>query len=201
VKFLFKLRQSVNVRKLLEQLEKCNYDLWQDAGDGWLEYETQLQLMGWSRSRRVIVLRRPASQKSRQESGGNLLAAAKTTAQDELLFPEVMASEQIPEYDWAALVTNLDSSMAAVAQLYRDRGDCENISDELKNLWGWGGFTTRDIKRSGIMARMAALTYNWWNIFCRLAEPDKHMEAKLPVRCFSKSSADSAIEEEKDCCA
>ena len=28
------------------------------------------------------------------------------------------------------------------------------------------------------MAGIIALVYNWWNIFCRLAEPEKHMEAK-----------------------
>ncbi len=27
------------------------------------------------------------------------------------------------------------------------------------------------------MARIIALIYNWWNIFVRLAEPDKHLEA------------------------
>ena len=27
------------------------------------------------------------------------------------------------------------------------------------------------------MARFIALTYNWWNLFVRLAEPDKHLEA------------------------
>ena len=27
------------------------------------------------------------------------------------------------------------------------------------------------------MARMVALVYNWWNIFVRLAGPDKHLEA------------------------
>jgi hypothetical protein len=31
--------------------------------------------------------------------------------------------------------------------LYRDRGDAENVFDELKNQWGWGGFTTQDLKR------------------------------------------------------
>ena len=178
MKFLFKLKQSVNVKKLLEQLERGSYDLWLDAGDGWQGYETQLQLTSWSRPRRVIVLRRPASLKTKQESGGKLLTATKTAVQEELLFPEVIPSGQIPEYDWAVLVTNLDSSMAAVAQLYRDRGDCENIFDELKNRRGWGGFTTQDIKRYSIMARMVARTYNWSNIFCRLAEPDKHMEVK-----------------------
>ena len=27
------------------------------------------------------------------------------------------------------------------------------------------------------MARIIALIYNWWNLFVRLAEPDKHLEA------------------------
>ena len=50
-------------------------------------------------------------------------------------------------------------------------------TSEIK-LQGWGGFTTKDLKRSSMMARMTALVYNWWNIFCRLADPEKHMEAK-----------------------
>ncbi len=64
-----------------------------------------------------------------------------------------------------------------MAQLYRDRADCENAFDELKNQWGWGGFTTQDLARCRLTARMVALVYNWWNIFVRLAEPDKHLEA------------------------
>ena len=176
-KFLFKLRQSANVKKLLEQLEKDNY-AWLDAGDGWQGHEAKLQLMGWSCSRRVIVLRRPKAKKNKPETGKALLTTNEKVIQEELLFPEVIAPEEAPEYDWAVLVTNLDYPIVATAQLYRDRGDCENIFDELKNQWGWGGFTTQDIKRSSLMARMIALTYNWWNIFCRLAEPDKHMEAQ-----------------------
>ena len=49
--------------------------------------------------------------------------------------------------------------------------------DELKNQWGWGGFTTHDLARCRLAARMVALVYNWWNIFVRLAAPDKHLEA------------------------
>ena len=47
----------------------------------------------------------------------------------------------------------------------------------MKNHWGWGGFTTRDLKRCRLMARTTALIYNWWSLFVRLAEPDKHTEA------------------------
>ena len=39
-----------------------------------------------------------------------------------------------------------DSEILTLGQLYRDRGDCENAFDELKNQWGWGGFTTHDLE-------------------------------------------------------
>ncbi|HRG63836.1 MAG TPA: hypothetical protein PLP75_12570 [Burkholderiales bacterium] len=47
----------------------------------------------------------------------------------------------------------------------------------MKNQWGWGGFTTQDLHRCRLMARITALIYNWWNIFVRLAQPEKHLEA------------------------
>jgi hypothetical protein len=74
-------------------------------------------------------------------------------------------------------VTSLPHEILSVAQLYRDRADAENPFDELKNHWGWGGFTTRDIKRCRFMARITALTYNWWSLFVRLADPTRHTEA------------------------
>ena len=64
-----------------------------------------------------------------------------------------------------------------IAQHYRDRADCENVFDELKNQWGWGGFTTKDIARCQILARSVGLVYNWWSLFVRLAQPNKHLEA------------------------
>ena len=42
---------------------------------------------------------------------------------------------------------------------------------------GWGGFTTRDLKRCQHMARLIALIYNWWSLFVLLADPDHHREA------------------------
>jgi len=42
-------------------------------------------------------------------------------------------------WEYAALVTSLNSEIVTLGQLYRDRGDCENTFDELKNQWGWGG--------------------------------------------------------------
>ncbi|MBV8093702.1 MAG: hypothetical protein JO110_10785, partial [Acetobacteraceae bacterium] len=55
--------------------------------------------------------------------------------------------------------------------------DCENTFDELKNHWGWGGFTTQDLKRCRLLARSVALIYNWWSLFVRLADPEHYREA------------------------
>ena len=61
--------------------------------------------------------------------------------------------------------------------MYRDRADCENGFDELKNQWGWGGYTTRDLERCNLSARAVALIYNWWSWYVRLAHPQTRLEA------------------------
>ena len=50
-------------------------------------------------------------------------------------------------WEYTVLVTNGDYDLDAIGQLYRDRADCENGFDELKNQWGWGGYTTQDMER------------------------------------------------------
>jgi len=51
------------------------------------------------------------------------------------------------------------------------------VSDEYKNQWGWCGFVTQKLKPTRAMARLIAIVANWWNVFCRLAEGGRHMEA------------------------
>jgi hypothetical protein len=129
--------------------------------------EESLQLMGWQKTRRVVILRRPLA--------GNMVISQKQKNQMELGFVE--ATGPTKRYEYAVLATTLKDEILTVAQHYRDRADAENIFDELKNQWGWGGYTTRDLKRCGFMARIVALVYNWWSLFVRLAHPDKHLEA------------------------
>ena len=80
-------------------------------------------------------------------------------------------------WEYAVLVTNSDYPLAAIGQLYRDRADCENGFDELKNQWGWGGYTTQDLERCNLSARAVALIYNWWSWYVRLAHPKARLEA------------------------
>jgi hypothetical protein len=165
--YLFKLRQTQKVRGLIEKLFARAE--WEDAGQRWEGVEAKLRLSGWERERKVVVLRR-------RLKGDLVLAHRPQPGQLELAFVETL--ETVGPYEYAVLVTDLAGEILTLAQHYRDRADCENVFDELKNQWGWGGFTSRDQKRCQIMARHTALVYNWWSLFARLALPDKHHEAQ-----------------------
>lgn len=162
--YLFKLRQTKNVKELVRMLE--NQGGWVNAGQGFEGTEGSLRLTGWSYNRRVIVLRR--LRKSKEPTTASLLPLL-----------EMMGGSTFEKggYEYMVLVTTLPYGVEAIAQLYRERADSENPFDELKNQWGWGGFTTADFDRCQIMARYIGLIYNWWSLFVRLLNPDKHSEA------------------------
>jgi len=166
IHYLTKLRLTKNVKRLIERLFEI--DDWGDAGEGYKGTESSLKLSGWSRSRRVIVLRRLIT--------GDILLKQKT-AKDQLDMAFIETEGRIGKYEYAVLVTSLPDDILSIAQHYRDRADSENCFDELKNQWGWGGYTTKDLKRCRFVSRMVALIYNWWSLFVRLANPNKHHEA------------------------
>lgn len=190
VAYPFKLRLTANVKRMIERLS--TQSAWTNAGQGWEAKESTLRLEGWSRQRRVIVSRRRVKGAIGSRDAirsGSLWAASLSDdhGQQKLSFVEVGANAEV--YEYSVLATSLNEELSAFGQLYRDRGDSENIFDELKNQWGWGGFTTHDLarcrhsdpkriaSRDPMAARLVALFYDWWNIFVRLAEPDRHMEA------------------------
>jgi len=167
--YLFKLKLSKNVKR---HIERIFWDAgWMAAGQGWEGKEGQLKLMGWDAARRVVVLRRPLQ--------GEVLIAQEDSGQQLLGFIQAnrKESKRITGYEYAVLVTNLDHEILSLGQLYRDRADAENAFDELKNQWGWGGFTTHDLHRCQLSARAVALIYNWWSLFVRLAHPEARREA------------------------
>lgn len=162
--YLFKLRQTAGVKRLIERLWARRP--WQAVGHGFDAVEAALQLSGWSRARRVVVLRRRVKEQ--------LLAEVETRGQQTLLFADRAKGKL---WDYAVLVTNTDHPLEALGQLYRDRADCENGFDELTNQWGWGGYTTHDLERCNLSARAVALIYNWWSWYVRLAHPQARREA------------------------
>ncbi len=165
--YLFKLRMTAKVKRLVAKLTGDGD--WIDAGKGWQAREAELRLSGWARQRRLVVLRR------RVKEPVAVLSDEGGDGQRLLGFAEVLAGGAF--YEYAVLVTSLAADLEIFGQLYRDRGDAENHFDEIKNHWGWGGFTTRDLARCRLVARAVALVYDWWSLYARLIDPDRHAEA------------------------
>lgn len=164
--YLTKLRLTANVKRFITKLFR-EAD-WVDAGHGFEGAESSLKLTGWSKERRVVVLRRSLS-------GEVALSVQEGPVQLPLFFLDIPGT--VKRHEYAILVTSLPLEILSIAQLYRDRADSENCFDELKNQWGWGGYTTHDLKRCRLVSRLVALVYNWWSLFVRLARPEKHSEA------------------------
>jgi hypothetical protein len=94
------------------------------ATKGWQGKDAELRLLGSGRHRRVVILRRRVERGlalSERDAGGQLV----------LGFVEIDGGREVWEY--AVLVTSLGSEILTIGQLYRDRADCENSFDELKN--------------------------------------------------------------------
>jgi hypothetical protein len=163
MRYLFKLRLTKNIKRFIERMFATPE--WVDAGQGWQGREGTIQLMGWSRARRIVILRRPLR--------GEVLLTDQRQIQLAFVEKDVPAKG----YEYAVLATDLAYDIHALAQLYRDRGDAENAFDELKNQWAWGGFTTHDLKRCRFAAMTVALAYNWFSLFVRLANPKARLEA------------------------
>lgn len=167
INYLFKLRCSKNVKNLISKLMTSGD--WQCAGQGWEGTKSSIKLSGWNKERKVVVLRRLRKDK---DIG---LSQESPTGQQSFDFIENCSKTKL--YEYAVLATSLTDEILTIAQHYRDRADSENAFDELKNQWGWGGFTTQDLKRCRITANLTALIYNWWSLFTRLCIPDKRHEA------------------------
>lgn len=164
IPYLLKLKLTKNVKRYVQQIFWS--DGWEEAGGGWEGRVGDIKLSGWAQSRRICALRRPLV--------GEVLLAGES---QQLGLAFVESDCPAKRYEYAVLVTDLPHDVCALAQLYRDRADSENTFDELKNQWGWGGYTSNDLKRCRLTAMTVALVYNWWSLFVRLANPAARQEA------------------------
>ena len=171
--YLFKLRQTAGVKALVQR-QWVRRD-WCDLGQGWQGCEDTLKLTGWTQPRRVVVMRRERKADLIVEVKRKGRGKREEKAQAELCF--IDENQPLKSWEYAVLVCNTAFTLQSIGQLYRDRADCENGFDEIKNQWGWGGYTTHDIERCALSAQAVALIYNWWSWYVRLAKPNKRLEA------------------------
>ena len=153
-----------SLRKIMDGVQRYRFN------DDFEVKEDELQLMGWKSKRRVILVRR-------RLRTDRIVAIEHGTNSEQMRLDFLDDVEEIKAFEYAVLVTNLKDEVISILQHYRDRADCENYFDEIKNQWGWGGYTTRNLKSCRYMARIIALIYNWWTLYVRLANPGNHLEA------------------------
>ena len=107
--YLFKLRLTANVKRMIERLSTQRE--WANTGQGWQAKESLLRLEGWSRQRRVIILRR-------RVKGDLAISSNETSGQQTLSFVDVGAGVDV--YEYSVLATSLDEELVSFGQLYRD---------------------------------------------------------------------------------
>ena len=166
--YLFKVKKHKKVKELIYKVH-CEGS-WTFFKDGWEAKEAELEFSQSKKKRRVVVVRRRV-----QKSNELVLESPSQPKQLSLSFIEEV--EDLKLFEYSVLITNLEVDLISVIQHYRDRADSENVFDEMKNQWGWGGYTARDLKTSQFMSRIIALIYNWWNLFVRLVKPTGYQEA------------------------
>ncbi len=100
--YLFKLRLTRNVRRMIEKLSGRE---WVSAGQGFWAKESEVRLEGWSRERRAIVLRR-------RLKGAVGLSYEDENGAAQLTFAEIGEATDI--YEYSVLVTSLDEETESV---------------------------------------------------------------------------------------
>lgn len=128
--------------------------IWQASG--WWALERGLELTeieyraeGWSRARRLIVVRQSVRRK---------VALGKSLS----LFAD---DPDTQGWRYGAFVTSLDLPAVEVWRSYRGRADCENRIKELKADFGLDAFNMRDFFATEAALGFAMLAYNLMSLF------------------------------------
>jgi hypothetical protein len=137
----------------------------------WLELDERVavsefiyQAHGWSRARRVVVVR----QRVQDQRAGSLLL-------------------EIPGYSYSVYVTNLTLPAMQVRALYQGRADSENRIKELLHDFAISGFVSQKFWATEAAFRLACCAYNLMSLFRQalLGAASKHTLSTLRTQCFA----------------
>lgn len=126
--------------------------------------EFMYQAEGWSKARRVVVVRH--------------------RAEDE---PEGRTLIQVPGYTYSVYVTNSTLPAMQVRALYQGRADSENRIKELLHDFAISGFVSQKFWATEAAFRMACFAYNLMSLFRQalLGAAAKHTLSTLRTQCFA----------------
>src|SRR5271166_4287866 len=132
-----------------------------------------MSVCGWPDTAAILLPSPMAPPTSPQWRQVNPLGPAQTT--DILPAGLVVTEAFVHRLKRARVIKSSDRVSSGVHQtgVPRPSGAVKGIPifHEYRNQWGWGGFTTHDLARCRLAARLLALFYDWWTIFVRLVDP------------------------------
>lgn len=137
---------------------------WMELGNGVAAGEFQYQAYGWSKARRVIVVRQPTQERIKAR---------------QLL--------EVPGYSYSVFVTNLTLPPLQVRALYQGRADSENRIKELLQDFAISGFVSQKFWATEAAFRLACCAYNLMAMFRQalLGAASKHTLSTLRAQCFA----------------
>lgn len=137
---------------------------WVELGQGVAVGEFLYQAQGWSRARRVVVVRQP---KDDPVKGRYLL--------------------DVPGYTYSVFITNLTLPPLQVRALYQGRADSENRIKELLQDFAISGFVSHKFWATEAAFRLACCAYNLMALFRQalLGAAAKHTLSTLRAQCFA----------------
>jgi len=137
---------------------------WIEIGGGVGVSEFTYQAHGWSKARRVIVVRQRTADRSKAR---------------QLL--------EVPGYGYSVFITNLTLPPLQVRSLYQGRADSENRIKELLQDLAISGFVSQKFWATEAAFRMACCAYNLMALFRQalLGAASKHTLGTLRAQCFA----------------
>ena len=122
--YLFKVKKHDNVKKAICQAH---------CGGGWTKYdregkESVIKLTGWKKERWIIIVRR-------RRPENEILALEKELKERQTTLALIEEPDNIKAYEYSVLITSLNNDVVSIINHYRNRADCENNFDEIKNQW------------------------------------------------------------------
>jgi Transposase DDE domain group 1 len=168
--------------KLYANLQREIYDIrdWRAIGEGlWISEITYSQ-GGWSKARRIIVIKQ--SEEIRKRARGKKL---KT------LFSAMgLEDDKVYRTRYHAFVTNQKLPATEIWEQYKRRGDAENRIKELKEDFGVEGFCMDSFCATETAMRFVMIAYNLMSLFRQLTH-QKQAQPKLSTlrfNCFALGS-------------
>lgn len=120
-----------------------------------------------------LVLSSVAGVQERRIVVTRTLRPSNPTVQDHLWD---FADEEIHAYVTNLSEEELDSP--GIVLCYRKRADSENVFDELKNQWGFAGFSSSKAVVVECTSRLMLMAYNLWSMSVRVSSGrERHTEA------------------------